>query len=94
VRFPKIPEPNGTFEYLCFHSYFPAPHNMCATSTCSDKKTPPSSQRLHIDLSQQIWTAKPESYWDPLIEFLLDDVVRRYLQPSVALKHLNPSQTW
>jgi hypothetical protein len=93
VRFPLSTDSEGTSKAVCFHSCFPPSHNTRATGVCTDRKMPPLS-RLHIDLSLPFWKNRLELYWDPMVVFLKDEVVCRYLSYSPALKLLTSAQTW
>jgi hypothetical protein len=93
-RFPLLPDANGMLSYICFKSCFPAPHDRCITKTCMHLKATPPVPRLHIDLSVDFWKKKPESYWLPLVEWLLLPGVLSHFRPSSALKGLTPSTAW
>jgi hypothetical protein len=50
-QFPQIPDANGTFNYVCFHSAFPPPHNRCTTSKCKNYYASPPKTCLHVNPS-------------------------------------------
>jgi hypothetical protein len=93
--YPKFPTPtSGTsLTTLCLRSMFCAPNNCCRTSLCKERRGHRNS-RIHIDLAQDLWKAKPESYWTPLVSFLQDPQVRLHLRPSPAFKSLTPGTNW
>lgn len=94
VRFPQIPNANGTLDYMCFHSSFPAPHNRCTTAKCKNNFVSPPTIRLHVDPSVEPFKSKPESFWQPIVTFLLQPEVAEHFKPSAVLISLTPSTTW
>jgi hypothetical protein len=94
VRFPLIPNSNGTSDYICFHSAFPSPHNRCNTSKCKNHFVSPPTTRLHVDPTIEPFKSRPETYWKPIVTFLLQPEVAEHFLPSEALKALTPSTTW
>jgi hypothetical protein len=93
-RFPLVIDSNGTSQYICFHSAFPAPHNRCTTSKCKNMKVTPPEPRQHVDTSVEPWKSKPESYWDPVVAFLQEAVVAQHFKPSANFISMTPSTTW
>ena len=94
IPYPKFPDASGTcLTTICFRSAFASPQNCCTTSLCKERQ-PPRQTRLHVDPSQPEWKSKPESYWAPLVTFLVDPRVSPILRPSPALKALTPSTNW
>jgi hypothetical protein len=94
LPYPKFSDLNGTcLTTICFRSAFAAPQNCCATSMCKERRLPRQT-RFHVDPSALEWTSKPESYWTPLVAFLVDPQVSAVLRPSKALKALTPSTNW
>jgi hypothetical protein len=95
VTYPKFPcVPSGTsLTTICFRSAFASPQNCCTTRQCKERRAP-RNQRLHIDLGADPWRSKPESYWAPLVNFLLDPSVSPHLRPSGALKLATPNTNW
>jgi hypothetical protein len=94
IPYPKFPDPSGTCQTtICFRSAFASPQNCCATRICKERR-PPRQTRLHVDLGTSEWKSKPESYWAPLVSFLVDPQVSPILRPSAAFKRLTPSTNW
>jgi hypothetical protein len=94
LPYPKFLDLNGTcLTTICFCSAFAAPQNCCDTSMCKERRLPRQT-RFHVDPSAPEWTSKPESYWNPLVAFLVDPQVSLVLHPSKALKALTPSTNW
>jgi hypothetical protein len=94
TRFPKMPDSHGTYDYICFHSAFPAPHNRCATSRCKNQYASPPTTRLHLDPSVEPCKSQPEAYWQPIVTFLLQEDVAKHFKPSSTLKALTPATVW
>jgi hypothetical protein len=94
ARFPKVQNSHGTFEYICFHSAFPPPHNRCVTAKCKNYYASPPTSRIHIDPSLDPWKSHPESFWQPIVAFLQQEDVASHFKPSAALLALTPSTTW
>ena len=94
TRFPKLPDSHGTFEYICFHSAFPAPHNRCVTAKCKNYYASPPTFRIHLDPSLEPWKSNPESFWQPIVAFLKQEDVSIHFKPSPTLVALTPSTTW
>jgi hypothetical protein len=94
VRFPLIPNANGTSDYMCFHSAFPPPHNRCNTAKCKNMFVSPPTTRLHVDPTIEPFKSRPETYWQPIVNFLLQPEVAEHFLPSEAFKALTPSTTW
>jgi hypothetical protein len=94
TQFPRLASPTGTgtSQTICLNSAFMSPTNCCVTSRCGDRKN--RTQRLHIDLSREPWKSRPETYWNPLVQFLQDDAVYQHIRPTEALKRLTPSAKW
>jgi hypothetical protein len=90
AQFPKFPSANGELT-MCFLSAFSAPHNCCVLSKCVDRRRQP---RLHVDIGQERWKNKGESFWDPLVKFLKDPAVSQHLRPAPALRNATPSARW
>jgi hypothetical protein len=88
--FPKFETSTGTLT-LCFLSAFAPPHNSCVRGKCMDRKR---QCRMHVDLSQEPWRSKPESFWSPLVQFLKDPLVAIHLRPSPSFRRVTPSVTW
>jgi hypothetical protein len=94
LPYPKFPDPSGTcMTTICFRSAFASPQNCCATSLCKERRQPRQT-RFHVDPTAIEWTSKPETYWAPLVAFLVDPQVSPILRPSQALKALTPSTNW
>jgi hypothetical protein len=94
IVYPKFQDPSGTcMTTICFRSSFASPQNCCNTSLCKERRKPHQT-RFHVDPSAPEWRSKPESYWAPLVTFLLDPQVSPILRPSYALKQLTPSTSW
>jgi hypothetical protein len=94
VLYPKLPSLTGTSQSnICFRSAFAPPHNCCKTSLCRERRQP-KPYRLHLDLHLPEWANKPESYWAPLVSFLLDPLVSAVVQPSPAFRRATPSTNW
>jgi hypothetical protein len=94
ARFPKLPDSNGTFEYICFHSAFPAPHNRCVTAKCKNYNAVPPTLRIHLDPTLEPWKSHPEAYWQPIVAFLQQEDVAAHFKPSATLRALTPSTPW
>jgi hypothetical protein len=94
TQFPRLASPTGTgtSQTICLNSAFTSPNNCCLTSRCGDRKH--RTQRLHIDLSREPWKSQPETYWNPLVQFLKNDAVYQHIVPTDALKRLTPSAKW
>jgi hypothetical protein len=94
---PTIPKISRPIWYMHDHhlfcSAFASPNNCCATTLCKEQRLP-CQTRFHVDPSATEWTSKPETYWAPLDEFLVDPQVSPILRPSQALKALTPSTNW
>jgi hypothetical protein len=88
--FPKFETTTGTLT-LCFLSAFAQPHNCCVLRKCMDRRR---QRRMHVDLSQDPWRSKPESFWQPLVQFLQDPLVASHLRPSAAFRRATPSVKW
>jgi hypothetical protein len=88
--FPKFADSSGTLT-LCFLSAFAAPHNCCVLRKCVDRKR---KCRLHVDIGVEPWRSKPETFWAPLVQFLLDPAVSIHLRPAPALRKATPSTRW
>jgi hypothetical protein len=88
--FPKFETSTGTLT-LCFLSAFAPPYNSCVRAKCMDRKR---QCRMHVDLSQEPWRSKSESFWKPLVQFLQDPLVAVHLRPSPAFRRVTPSVTW
>jgi hypothetical protein len=88
--FPKFTDSSGTLT-LCFLSAFAAPHNCCVLRKCVDRKR---KCRLHVDIGVEPWRSKPESFWEPLVQFLKDPAVSIHLKPAPALRKATPSARW
>jgi hypothetical protein len=69
-RFLQIPDANGTFDYVCFHSAFPPPHNRCTTSECKNYYVTPAKTRLHVDLSIEPFKLRAKDFWQPIVTLL------------------------
>jgi hypothetical protein len=94
LPYPKFPDPSGTcMTTICFRSAFASPNNCCATTLCKERR-PPRQTRFHVDPSAAEWTSKPETYWAPLVAFLVDPQISPILRPSQALKAMTPSTNW
>jgi hypothetical protein len=93
-RFPQIPNANGTFDYVCFHSAFPPPHNRCTTSKCKNYYVTPPETRLHVDPSIEPFKSCTEEFWQPIVAFLQLPDVAEHFKPSAALIALTPSTRW
>jgi hypothetical protein len=72
TSYPKLTDTNGkTNCLLCFCSAFPAPHNLCKIDTCiAAKRCTRKTQDLHINLEQEPWQSKPETYCQPVVAWL------------------------
>ena len=97
VTFPQVVL-NGKTHHICLRCSFPAPYNRCWEATCisvrTQRRDKPPLPRLHIDLDDRKWTAKPPEFWDPIIEFLQHPKVRAIIPPSEAFKKLVPHKSW
>jgi hypothetical protein len=86
---------NNTLLYICFQSYFAAPHDCCVTKKCLHQKAITPTLRLHIDISVDFWKNKPDNYyWKSLVEWLQLPGVTPHFSPSMALKALTPTAAW
>jgi hypothetical protein len=94
TRFPLIPDSNGTFDYICFHSAFPPPHNCCTTAKCKNLFVSPPKTRLHVDPSIEPFKSKPEAYWQPIVTFLQLPEAAEHFKPSAVLLALTPLTSW
>jgi hypothetical protein len=90
TTYPKMQDNDGKNNCLiCFHSAFPAPHNLCHMDSCiAPKHHKQHSPRLHIDLSKEPWQSKQEAYW------LLHPGVDALICPTAAFQKLTPSAKW
>jgi hypothetical protein len=94
ISYPKFADPSGTYTItICFRSSFAAPNHCCATSICKERRAPRKT-RLHVDLGVEPWKSKPESYWAPLVAFLVDPQISPILRPSPALIAMTPATNW
>jgi hypothetical protein len=96
TNYPKMMDNDGKADCLiCFCSAFPPPHNSCQLETCiTAQKRHRGNQRLHIDLSQEVWRSKPETYWKPVVDWLQFPGVDRIVKPTAAFKSLTPLANW
>jgi hypothetical protein len=94
VRFPLIPNLNGMSDYMCFHSVFPPPHNRCNTAKCKNNFVSLPTTRLHVDPTIEPFKSHPETYWQPIVNFLLQPEVAEHFLPTEAFKALTLSTTW
>jgi hypothetical protein len=96
TTYPRMQNHDGKNNCLmCFRSAFPAPHNLCHLDSCiAIKHRKRHSPRLHIDLSQESWRSKPESYWQPVVDWLLYPGVDALIRPTAAFRKLTPSAKW
>jgi hypothetical protein len=80
---------------ICFCSAFPYLHNSCQLETCiAANQQQQNNQRLHIDLTKEPWHSKPESYWQPVVDWLRLPSVDGILRPTPYFKKLTPLAKW
>jgi hypothetical protein len=94
THFPKMPDSHGTFENICFHSSFPAPHNCCIMSICENYYASPPTMRLHINHSVDLLKSHHEAFWQPVVKFLKQDDLTSHFKPSLTLIALTPLTSW
>jgi hypothetical protein len=98
TSFPKLTDTDGKIDCLiCFRSALPPPNNQCHTASCISskrKKQSGDSRQLHIDLHSEPWRSQLETYWKPVVDFLLLPGVDAVLKPAAAFKQLTPAAPW